>query len=95
MRGRCSTTARLSSRIGSGTKHTDHRVLCVIRDWNAGRGAASSEDFVEALVPLPMEVVYVLTMGVAVRLVASGIKLSNEELETLVGATWRAITKAT
>jgi hypothetical protein len=42
-----------------------------------------------------MEVVYVLTMGVAVRLVASGIKLSNEELETLVGATWRAITKAT
>ena len=55
---------------------------------------ASSEDFVEALVSLPMEVVYVLTMGVAVRLVASGTKLSNEELETLVGATWRAITKA-
>ena len=56
---------------------------------------ASSEDFVEALVPLPMEVVYVLTMGVAVRLVASGTKLSNEQLETLVRATWRAITKAT
>jgi hypothetical protein len=55
---------------------------------------ASSDEFVEALVPLPMEVVYVLTMGVAVRLVASGTKHSNERLETLVGATWGAITKA-
>lgn len=54
---------------------------------------AAREDFLELLAPLPMEVVYVLTMGVAVRLVASGLKLTDDELETLVEATWRAVTK--
>jgi TetR/AcrR family transcriptional repressor of multidrug resistance operon len=54
---------------------------------------AARDDFLELLAPLPMEVVYALTMGVAVRLVASGLKLTDDELETLVEATWRAVTK--
>lgn len=53
---------------------------------------ASREDFLELLAPLPMEVIYLLTMGITVRLVASGVKLTNAELETLVDATWRAVT---
>lgn len=55
--------------------------------------AATREDFLELLTPLPMEVVYLLTMGVAVRLVAAGVKLSDAELETLIEATWRAVTR--
>jgi TetR/AcrR family transcriptional repressor of multidrug resistance operon len=53
---------------------------------------AMHQDFLDMLVPLPMEVVYALTMGVAVRLVAAGIKLSDNQLETVVAATWRAVT---
>lgn len=54
---------------------------------------AAREDFASILLPLPMDVVYVLTIGVAVRLVASGIKLGDDELEMVVAATRRAITR--
>jgi len=53
---------------------------------------ANRSDLAELVVPLPMEVVYLLSMGIAVRLVASGVSLGKGELETLVEATWRAVT---
>lgn len=49
--------------------------------------------FFELAVDLPIEVIYLLTMGIAVRLAATATKLSETELETLVDATWRAATK--
>lgn len=54
---------------------------------------ATQQDFLELVAPLPLEVVYVLTMGVAVRLVAAGIELSDEELEMVIAATWRAVVR--
>jgi len=54
---------------------------------------ARREDFLDLLAPIPMEIIYVLTMGVAVRLVAGGIYLDDSELEAVVQATWRAVTK--
>jgi len=55
--------------------------------------AAQSEEFAELLVPLPSEVIYALSFGVAVRLVAAGVQLKSEEIDLLVDATWRAVTK--
>ena len=37
--------------------------------------------------------IYTLSFGVAVRLIAGGIQLKDEELDTLVTATWRAVTR--
>jgi TetR/AcrR family transcriptional repressor of multidrug resistance operon len=54
---------------------------------------ASSDDIADLLIPLPVEVVYALSFGVAVRLVAAGVALKPAELELLVEATWRAVTK--
>jgi TetR/AcrR family transcriptional repressor of multidrug resistance operon len=53
---------------------------------------ATRPDLVELLVPLPPQVIYSMSLGVVVRLVAGGSTLSDEELETLVASTWRAIT---
>ncbi len=55
--------------------------------------AAGADQYVELLVPLPTEVIYALSFGVAVRLIAAGVKLKPEELDLLVDATWRAVTK--
>ncbi|MCP4965483.1 MAG: TetR/AcrR family transcriptional regulator [bacterium] len=52
-----------------------------------------SEELTELLVPLPYEVIYTLSFGVAVRLIAAGVLLKPEEIDLLVGATWRAVTK--
>ena len=54
---------------------------------------ASAPDLVERLVPLPIAVIYALSLGVAVRLIAAGNHLTSDELEELVRATWRAVTK--
>ena len=54
--------------------------------------AARSEEFMALIVHLPTEVIYALSMGVAVRLVAAGTRLKDEQLDTLVTATWRAVT---
>ena len=53
---------------------------------------AATPDLVELLVDLPMDVIYTLTLGVAVRLVASGITLSDSQLELVAAACWRAVT---
>ncbi len=55
--------------------------------------AVQSEEFMELIVDLPGEVIYALSLGVAVRLVAAGTRLKDEELDTLVTATWRAVTR--
>ena len=55
--------------------------------------AARSEQFTDLIVDLPSQVIYTLSFGVAVRLIAAGIQLKNEELDTLVTATWRAVTR--
>jgi TetR/AcrR family transcriptional repressor of multidrug resistance operon len=54
---------------------------------------AARPDVRELLVPLPPEVIYALSLGSAVRLVASGTSLDAGELETLIEASWRAITR--
>jgi AcrR family transcriptional regulator len=55
--------------------------------------AARSEEFKSVSVDLPSQVIYALSLGVAVRLIAAGIQLKDEELDTLVAATWRAVTR--
>lgn len=53
---------------------------------------AASPDFVDLLVPLPAELLYSLSLGVAVRLAATSVDLSPSEIETVIDSTWRAIT---
>lgn len=54
---------------------------------------AASEEFQALLVPLPEPVTYALSFGAAVRLIAAGVRLEPDELELLVAATWRAVTR--
>lgn len=54
---------------------------------------AETPDIAEVLIDLPVEVIYALSLGVAVRLIASGVELKPEELDLLVDATWRAVTR--
>lgn len=54
--------------------------------------AARSDEFMALRVDLPLEVIYALSLGVAVRLVAAGTRLKDEEIDTLVTATWRSVT---
>lgn len=53
---------------------------------------ASRSDMVSLLVPLPFDILFSLGLGPAIRLVASGIELSDGELETLIDSCWKAIT---
>lgn len=46
----------------------------------------------ELVVPLPLEVIWSMSLGVAVRLVAAGVTLTDEQLGMVVEATWRAVT---
>lgn len=55
---------------------------------------ANDPELVDRLVPLPPELLYSLSIGVAVRLAASGASLADEDLETLIRSTWRAVTRA-
>lgn len=52
-----------------------------------------SGDFAALLIPFPHEVIYSLSFGVAVRLIAAGVRLEPHEIDLLVDATWRAVTK--
>jgi TetR/AcrR family transcriptional repressor of multidrug resistance operon len=54
-----------------------------------------SEDLKDLFVPLPYEVIYALSFGVAVRLIAAGVQLKPEEIDLLVDASWRAVAKPT
>ena len=46
----------------------------------------------DRLRPLPPDVIWAMSLGLVVQLAASGIELTDAELEVLVQATWRAIT---
>lgn len=52
-----------------------------------------SEEFLSMLVDLPSQVIYALSFGTAVRLIAAGIQLKDEELDAFVEATWRAVAR--
>jgi AcrR family transcriptional regulator len=54
---------------------------------------AAAPDISEHLVPLPLDVLYELGLGLAVRLAAAGAELSDAQLETAAGACWRAISR--
>lgn len=55
---------------------------------------ASRPDLAELLAPLPLEVLYDLAFGPAVRQAASGVPLDEPERTLLARACWRAITDA-
>ena len=55
--------------------------------------ASAASDFAALLVDLPQDVIYAMSLGVAVRLIAAGAQLKDEELDLLVDSTWRAITR--
>lgn len=52
----------------------------------------AAPDMAEQLVDLPPAVLYDLAIGPVVRLVAAGVELADDELDTLCGACWRAVT---
>lgn len=54
---------------------------------------AAAPDLADELVPLPPEVIYALSMGVVVRLIAANVRLEPHELDLLVQSTWRAVTR--
>ena len=54
---------------------------------------AGREDLVGLLVDLPMDVLYSFSIGLIARLANSGISLSEEQLDTVVESSWRAITR--
>ena len=57
------------------------------------RDQAAAPDIAERLLPLPLEVIYELGLGPAVRLAAAGTRLGERELRATADACWRAITR--
>ncbi|MEZ5095646.1 MAG: TetR family transcriptional regulator [Nocardioides sp.] len=53
---------------------------------------ARADELTALLVALPETVIYALSFGAAVRLIAAGVRLEPDELELLVRATWTAVT---
>lgn len=53
---------------------------------------AGRADLAEMLADLPMDVVAALTLGVAIRLVAAGIELTESQMTDVAEACWRAVT---
>ena len=64
------------------------------RDDDPVIAAATTPDMAAVLAPLPLEVLYDLGLGPAVRLAASERALTRRQLAALVEASWRAITSA-
>jgi AcrR family transcriptional regulator len=54
---------------------------------------AATHDVAARLLPLPLEVIYELGLGPAVRLAAGGTKLTDEQLNQIAAACWRAISQ--
>jgi AcrR family transcriptional regulator len=63
------------------------------RDGDPLVEAAAAPAIAERLRPLPLEVLYELGLGPAVRLAASGQKLTEEQLGTIADACWRAVSR--
>ncbi|MDH4118710.1 MAG: TetR/AcrR family transcriptional regulator [Acidimicrobiia bacterium] len=70
------------------------------RDAAHQRLAESEDRLIAVLIPLletklielPPEVIWAMSLGLAIHMAASGIAISESELERLVDATWRSIT---
>jgi AcrR family transcriptional regulator len=54
---------------------------------------AATPDVAELLLPLPLDVIYELGLGPAVRLAAAGAALGEDALGTVADACWRAISR--
>ena len=54
---------------------------------------AAAADLAGDLLPLPLDVLYELGLGPAVRLAAAGTALADDELTTIADACWRAISR--
>jgi AcrR family transcriptional regulator len=54
---------------------------------------AAVPDVAARLLPLPLEVIYELGLSPAVRLAAGGTPLTDEQLDEIAGACWRAISQ--
>jgi AcrR family transcriptional regulator len=54
---------------------------------------AAAPDVAARLLPLPLEVIYELGLSPAVRLAAGGTPLTDEQLDEIAGACWRAISQ--
>jgi hypothetical protein len=52
---------------------------------------AAMPEVAARLLPLPLEVIYELGLSPAVRLAAGGTPLTDEQLDEIAGACWRAI----
>jgi hypothetical protein len=50
-------------------------------------------DAATRLLPLPLEVIYELGLSPAVRLAAAGTELTDEQLDDIADACWRAISR--
>lgn len=53
----------------------------------------SLPDVTARLLPLPLDVLYELSLGPAVRLAAAGIELTRAQLDEIAGACWRAVSR--
>ena len=84
--------ARFHSQLDESPYHEEaHARLAEAGDPIAE--AAVRQELVELMVDLPPEAIYALSFGVAVRLIAAGAQLKDNEIDTLVTSTWRAVTK--
>ena len=54
---------------------------------------AAKPDVAARLLPLPLEVIYELGLNPAVRLAAGGTELTDEQLDEIAPACWRAISR--
>ena len=54
---------------------------------------AAAPDVAARLLPLPLEVIYELGLSPAVRLAAGGTPLTDEQLDEIAGACWRAVSQ--
>lgn len=70
--------------------HAAHERLLQVGDPLSEQ--AARPDLVKLLVPLPLEVLAALSIGLIARLVATGVTLSAGELETIINSSWKAIT---
>ncbi len=63
------------------------------RDGDPQVDAAGAPPIPALLQPLPLEVLYELGLAPAVRLAASGEKLTRDQLEAIADACWRAVSR--
>jgi AcrR family transcriptional regulator len=88
--------------------HPDHAWFLLQVDHSPYRGAAhqaaiadddplvtqaAAPDVAARLLPLPLEVIYELGLSPAVRLAAGGTELTEEQLDEIAEACWRAISQ--